>query len=137
MKVFKLPDLGEGLPDAEIVEWLVNEGDSVTVDQPLVSMETAKAVVEVPSPYTGKVAKFHGGAGDVIQTGAPLVEFLVDSNSDADAGNTGATDSPEAEPAAATEAAEPAPERSEAPQETAEPAAAEREDSGTVVGKMQ
>ncbi len=77
MKVFKLPDLGEGLPDAEIVEWLVNEGDTVELDQPLVSMETAKAVVEVPSPFAGKVTRFHGQAGDVIQTGAPLAEFSV------------------------------------------------------------
>ena len=78
MKVFNLPDLGEGLPDAEIVEWLVEEGDTVELDQPLVSMETAKAVVEVPSPFAGKAMKFHGRAGDVIQTGAPLAEFAVD-----------------------------------------------------------
>ena len=61
-KTFYLPDLGEGLPDAEIVEWHVREGDTVKLDQPLVSMETAKAVVEVPSPYTGTVAKLHGKA---------------------------------------------------------------------------
>lgn len=82
MKVFNLPDLGEGLPDAEIVEWLVEEGDTVELDQPLVSMETAKAVVEVPSPFAGKVAKFHGQAGDVIKTGAPLAEFKVDGDED-------------------------------------------------------
>jgi len=78
MSIFNLPDLGEGLPDAEIVEWLVDEGDRVELDQPLVSMETAKAVVEVPSPYEGRVVKFHGRAGDVIQTGAPLAEFQVE-----------------------------------------------------------
>lgn len=88
MKVFKLPDLGEGLPDAEIVEWLVEEGDVVELDQPMVSMETAKAVVEVPSPYAGKVSKFHGGPGDVIQTGAPLAEFEVEGDSGADEGPT-------------------------------------------------
>jgi 2-oxoisovalerate dehydrogenase E2 component (dihydrolipoyl transacylase) len=82
MKVFKLPDLGEGLPDAEIVEWLVEEGDEVELDQPMVSMETAKAVVEVPSPYAGRAVKFHGQAGDVIQTGAPLVEFEIPGESD-------------------------------------------------------
>lgn len=82
MTVFKLPDLGEGLPDAEIVEWLVAEGDEVKLDQPLVSMETAKAVVEVPSPVTGRVVKFHGQAGDVIQTGAPLVDFAVEGESE-------------------------------------------------------
>ena len=74
-KTFHLPDLGEGLPDAEIVEWHVKEGDSITLDEPLVSMETAKAVVEVPSPYTGTVRKLHGGPGDVIETGAALAEF--------------------------------------------------------------
>ncbi len=75
MKLFKLPDLGEGLPDAEIVEWHVSEGDSVKEDQPMVSMETAKAVVDVPCPYTGVITKLHGQPGDVIDTGAVLVEF--------------------------------------------------------------
>ncbi|MBS0570843.1 MAG: 2-oxo acid dehydrogenase subunit E2, partial [Proteobacteria bacterium] len=79
-KTFHLPDLGEGLPDATIVEWLVREGDSIKLDAPLVSMETAKAVVEVPSPYTGKVTKLHGKAGDVIDTGAALAEFELDPN---------------------------------------------------------
>jgi 2-oxoisovalerate dehydrogenase E2 component (dihydrolipoyl transacylase) len=102
MKVFKLPDLGEGLPDAEIVEWLVAEGDEVKLDQPLVSMETAKAVVEVPSPFTGRVVKFHGQAGDVIQTGAPLAEFTVDGDAD-DAGQPSPepTDSAEPDPPSA------------------------------------
>ena len=58
--IFKLPDLGEGLPDAEITEWHVKVGDVVKTDQPLVSMETAKAVVEVPSPQDGKITKLHG-----------------------------------------------------------------------------
>jgi len=78
MNTFNLPDLGEGLPDAEIVEWMVAEGDEVKVDQPLVSMETAKAVVEVPSPYTGKVVKLYGGKGDIIETGHPLADFEVE-----------------------------------------------------------
>jgi pyruvate dehydrogenase E2 component (dihydrolipoamide acetyltransferase) len=77
-KHFLLPDIGEGLPDATIVEWLVKEGDDIKLDAPLVSMETAKAVVEVPSPYTGKVLKFHGQAGDVIETGAELADFELD-----------------------------------------------------------
>ena len=64
MKLFNLPDLGEGLPDAEIVEWHVKEGDHVKEDQPMVSMETAKAVVDVPCPYTGVIAKLHGQPGD-------------------------------------------------------------------------
>lgn len=75
MKTFKLPDLGEGLPDAEIHEWHVAVGDHVKMDQPLVSMETAKAVVEVPAPYDGVITKLHGAVGDVIDTGQPLVSF--------------------------------------------------------------
>ncbi|MCF6320043.1 MAG: 2-oxo acid dehydrogenase subunit E2 [Proteobacteria bacterium] len=75
MKLFNLPDLGEGLPDAEIVEWHVKEGDVVKEDQPMVSMETAKAVVDVPCPYSGTITKLHGEPGDVIDTGAVLVEF--------------------------------------------------------------
>lgn len=75
MTIFYLPDLGEGLAEAEIREWYIKEGDTVTVDQPLVSMETAKAVVDVPSPYTGKIRKLHGKVGDVIATGAAFIEF--------------------------------------------------------------
>ena len=78
IKTFHLPDLGEGLPDATIVEWLVKEGATVRLDDPLVSMETAKAVVEVPSPYSGKLVKMHGDNGDVIITGAVLAEFEID-----------------------------------------------------------
>ncbi|MEO0975320.1 MAG: biotin/lipoyl-containing protein, partial [Pseudomonadota bacterium] len=77
MKTFNLPDLGEGLPEAEIVQWHVKEGDAITVDEPLVSVETAKAVVDVPSPYTGTVAKLYAGEGDVVETGKPLVDFDV------------------------------------------------------------
>ncbi|RUR15207.1 dihydrolipoamide acetyltransferase family protein [Legionella septentrionalis] len=75
MKIFNLPDLGEGLPDAEIHEWFVKEGDTVKADQPLVSMETAKAVVDVPCPQDGTIVKFFGKPGDVIKTGEPLVAF--------------------------------------------------------------
>ncbi|HBZ46304.1 MAG TPA: branched-chain alpha-keto acid dehydrogenase subunit E2, partial [Stenotrophomonas sp.] len=79
-KNFHLPDLGEGLPDATIVEWFVKEGDVITLDEPLVSMETAKAVVEVPSPFSGKVLKLAGGAGDIIPTGSVLAQFELDPN---------------------------------------------------------
>jgi pyruvate dehydrogenase E2 component (dihydrolipoamide acetyltransferase) len=75
MTTFRLPDLGEGLPEAEIVAWHVAEGDSIKTDDLLVSVETAKAVVEVPSPYTGIVARLHARAGDMVATGAPLVDF--------------------------------------------------------------
>ncbi len=77
-KTFHLPDLGEGLPDATIVEWFVKVGDTIRLDDNLVSMETAKAVVEVPSPVSGKVLKLAGDAGDVIVTGKMLAEFEVD-----------------------------------------------------------
>jgi 2-oxoisovalerate dehydrogenase E2 component (dihydrolipoyl transacylase) len=107
MTTFKLPDLGEGLAEAEIVRWHVKVGDSVKVDQPMVAVETAKAVVEVPSPHTGVIRALHGGPGDVVATGAPLVEFDL--------------------PAAATPARPAEPKKPERP-----PA----DDSGTVVGSM-
>ncbi len=83
MTTFNLPDLGEGLPEAEIVSWHVAEGDSAKTDDPLVSVETAKAVVEVPSPYTGVIEKLYASAGDIVATGAPLVEFADASAADA------------------------------------------------------
>jgi pyruvate dehydrogenase E2 component (dihydrolipoamide acetyltransferase) len=80
IKTFYLPDLGEGLPDATVVEWHVKEGDTIKLDAPLVSMETAKAVVDVPSPYSGTVKKLHGATGDIIETGAALADFEIDPN---------------------------------------------------------
>ncbi len=75
MKIFKLPDLGEGLPDAEIVEWHVAVGDEVTEGQTLVSVETAKAIIDIPSPQAGRIAKLFGRENDVIETGQPLLAF--------------------------------------------------------------
>jgi pyruvate dehydrogenase E2 component (dihydrolipoamide acetyltransferase) len=75
MGTFKLPDLGEGLAEAEILEWHVKPGDHVRVDQPMVSVETAKAVVEVPVPFSGTVIALHGAVGDILATGAPLIDF--------------------------------------------------------------
>ncbi len=115
MKTFHLPDLGEGLPDAEIVEWLVKEGDEVTLDQPMISMETAKAIVEVPSPFTGRIVRFHGQAGDVIKTGAPLAEFEVAGDDSASAKPT-------------EKSAEPS---------TPSSKTSKRDDSGTVVGNVE
>lgn len=86
MNIFNLPDLGEGLPDAEIHEWFVKEGDTVIVDQPLVSMETAKAVVDVPCPQAGVIKKLYGKTGDVIKTGEPLVAFDSPTTKTADKG---------------------------------------------------
>lgn len=73
--IFHLPDLGEGLAEAEIREWYVKVGDVVKVDQPLVSMETAKAVVDVPSPHAGKITELHGKVNDIIKTGSPLISY--------------------------------------------------------------
>ena len=73
MPAFLLPDLGEGLTEAEIVTWHVQAGDTVTVDQPIVEVETAKAVVEVPVPFAGRVTALHGQPGDVVAVGEPLV----------------------------------------------------------------
>ncbi len=75
MKTFLLPDLGEGLNEVEIVNWHVAEGERVVTDQPLVSVETDKAVVEVPSPYSGTVVALHGAPGNIIRIGQPLAEF--------------------------------------------------------------
>jgi len=85
MKIFKLPDLGEGLQEAEIVKWFVAAGDTVAVDQPLVSVETAKAIVDIPAPYAGKIVKLYGNPGDIAHLGAPLVAFEGES-SPADSG---------------------------------------------------
>ncbi len=79
MIIFNLPDLGEGLPDAIIREWYVKPGDNVTADQPLVSMETAKALVDVPAPCTGEIEKCFGKPGDTIETGQPLVSFVSET----------------------------------------------------------
>jgi pyruvate dehydrogenase E2 component (dihydrolipoamide acetyltransferase) len=130
-KTFLLPDLGEGLPDATIVEWFVKPGDVVRLDAPLVSMETAKAVVEVPSPVSGKVLKLAGDAGAVIVTGTMLAEFEIDPSlpQRAEGQDTGHH---HGGGHAAPAKAEPAP--------VAAPSAApesKRDDAGTVVGAMQ
>jgi pyruvate dehydrogenase E2 component (dihydrolipoamide acetyltransferase) len=75
MKIFKLPDLGEGLQEAEIVQWHVKAGETVKTDQPMVSVETAKAIVDIPAPYDGKVERLYGNPGDIAHIGAPLVGF--------------------------------------------------------------
>jgi pyruvate dehydrogenase E2 component (dihydrolipoamide acetyltransferase) len=76
-EIFLLPDVGEGLVEAEIVTWKVNVGDVVTLNQPLVDIETAKATVELPSPYAGTVVKLHGNVGDVMEVHKPLITFDV------------------------------------------------------------
>lgn len=75
VRVFMMPDLGEGLEEGEIVEWLVAEGDPVELNQPLVEVETAKATVEIPSPFAGVVIALHGAIGATVPVGEPLVTF--------------------------------------------------------------
>ena len=79
MKTFCLPDLGEGLQEAEIVAWHVGEGSRVVLDQPLLSVETAKAIVDVPAPFAGLVMRCHAGVGDIVPLGAPLVDIDEDA----------------------------------------------------------
>ena len=82
MRQLLLPDLGEGLEEAEIVAWHVTEGDHVVTDQPLVSVETDKAVVELPSPQSGRIARLFGAKGDLVKVGAPLIEFAEGPEAD-------------------------------------------------------
>lgn len=86
MKIFKLPDLGEGLPDAIIRQWHVKPGDAVEKDQVLVSVETAKALVEVPAPFDGVIEKCFGDIDETLETGAPLIGFEGEADKKEDAG---------------------------------------------------
>jgi len=144
IKTFHLPDLGEGLPDATIVEWLVKVGGTVRLDEPMVSMETAKAVVEVPSPFSGKLVKVHGESGDVIATGAALAEFEIDPKMPqrAEAESTGHHHAPPAKAAAPAKTGAPAPDHkgvvaSDEGGEIVTNDDSGRADEGTVVGAMQ
>jgi pyruvate dehydrogenase E2 component (dihydrolipoamide acetyltransferase) len=92
MRVFTLPDLGEGLAEAEIVHWRVAVGDIIAIDQIVVEVETAKAIVDVPCPYPGRVVALHGSPGELRPVGQPLITVAP-----ADAGDAGdAPDLPEA-----------------------------------------
>jgi 2-oxoisovalerate dehydrogenase E2 component (dihydrolipoyl transacylase) len=83
-RVFAMPDLGEGLEEGRIVRWLVAEGATVELNQPLVEVETAKAVVEIPSPFAGRIQALHGSDGEDLPVGSPLVTFEVDGRAVAD-----------------------------------------------------
>jgi 2-oxoisovalerate dehydrogenase E2 component (dihydrolipoyl transacylase) len=98
MQDLTLPDLGEGLPDADLVQWLVAEGDVVTLNQTLAEVETAKAVVELPSPHAGRIVRLHAQAGDTVDVGSVIVTFDL-QNSGMDAGGPDASE-PDASPAA-------------------------------------
>ncbi len=123
MTTFNLPDLGEGLAEAEIVRWHVKVGDRVKVDQPMLAVETAKAVVEVPSPFSGTIKALHGNPGDTVAVDAPLVEFELE------AAQAGAT-------AAAPSAGAKAPAKAKAHAPATGTGTGKSHDSGTVVGNM-
>jgi 2-oxoisovalerate dehydrogenase E2 component (dihydrolipoyl transacylase) len=124
LKVFKLPDLGEGLTESEIVAWHVAEGDTVELNQHIADVETAKAVVELPSPFAGVVTSLHQPTGVVIHVGEPIVSFEVDGGPGDEAGGktpestpaSAGTDNAEAADAA-TDAAADAPGHDEQPAE--------------------
>ena len=94
---FKMPDIGEGVVEGEVVEWMVAVGDSVKEDDPILSVMTDKATVEIPSPVDGKVTKVIGEAGDILPVGVVCIEFEVDG--DGNAPSTDAAPEPEAAPA--------------------------------------
>lgn len=94
-RVFALPDLGEGLTEGEIVAWRVSPGDTVTVNQVLADVETAKAVVELPSPFAGTVRELLVEPGETVEVGHPIVVIEADEPVDA----SGTPDSPAPEPA--------------------------------------
>ena len=98
LSIFRLPDLGEGLAEADVVEWYVAEGEHVALDQPVVALESAKAVVDIPSPVAGRVHRHCAQPGGTVATGAPLVEFEVDARAPGAGGETSA-----APPAAGTD----------------------------------
>jgi pyruvate dehydrogenase E2 component (dihydrolipoamide acetyltransferase) len=120
MSVFKLPDLGEGLSEAEVLRWHVQAGDHVAVDAPLLAVETAKAVVEVPSPWSGTIRALCAQPGDRVETGAALVEFADDAAGDS---GTVVGHMPEAADASAASAALLAADAVTAPRVRAVPAA--------------
>ncbi|MFW1678679.1 dihydrolipoamide acetyltransferase family protein [Pontibacter sp. JAM-7] len=80
MKYFKLPDLGEGLTEAEIVSWHIQAGDQVKVDQPLLTVETAKAMIDLPAPQAGQISHLFGQPGDLVHIGEPLLEYQNESD---------------------------------------------------------
>jgi pyruvate/2-oxoglutarate dehydrogenase complex dihydrolipoamide acyltransferase (E2) component len=91
---FPLPDLGEGLIEATVLDWLVSPGDQVERNQPLVELETSKSALELPSPQAGKVIRIHGAPGETINVGEPLVVFEVPDNTAGIVGTVPQDDAP-------------------------------------------
>jgi 2-oxoisovalerate dehydrogenase E2 component (dihydrolipoyl transacylase) len=132
MKIFNLPDLGEGLAEAEIVRWHVKPGDHVNADDPMLAVETAKAIVEVPSPFSGVIKTLHGNPGDTVATGGLLVEFEPDALATGAPAATAAARGTSAAALSATAAA--LAETAAAPDARA--STPTNRDAGTVVGSM-
>ena len=123
--VFILPDLGEGVHEAELIKWRVKVGDTVAEHDILAEMETDKALVEVPSPRAGTIKSLHGSVGEVLNVGNPLVTYE---------GGSAAAAAPTPEPKPAAKSGSQNGSHHAKPEPDAAPAA--REDDGTVVGKM-
>jgi 2-oxoisovalerate dehydrogenase E2 component (dihydrolipoyl transacylase) len=121
---FKLPDIGEGVVEGEVVEWMVSVGDTVKEDDPILSVMTDKATVEIPSPVDGKVTKIIGEPGDILPVGEVCIEFEVDGAGNASASTEEVETKPEpvAEPAPAKEVPKPEPVAEKAPEPVAAPA---------------
>ena len=127
---FKMPDIGEGVVEGEVVEWMVAVGDSVKEDDPILSVMTDKATVEIPSPVDGKVTMVIGEAGDILPVGVVCIEFEVDG--DGNASSAEAAPEPKAETAPAPEPkAEPKAAPTPAPAPAPAPAAAVARAPGT------
>ena len=121
---FKLPDIGEGVVEGEVVEWMVSVGDTVKEDDPILSVMTDKATVEIPSPVDGKVTKIIGEPGDILPVGEVCIEFEVDGAGNASSSKDEAelTPEPVAEPAPVKEEVKPEPVAEKAPEPVAAPA---------------
>ncbi len=89
LRQFRLPDVGEGLTEADVLQWLVAVGDTVTVNQPLCEVETAKAAVELPSPYAGRVVELLAEAGATVDVGAPIITIDTGGDTGGDTGDSG------------------------------------------------
>lgn len=118
---FKLPDIGEGVVEGEVVEWMVSVGDTIKEDDPILSVMTDKATVEIPSPVDGKVTKVIGEPGDILPVGEVCIEFEVDGagNSSASTEEAGTKPEPVAEPAPPKEESKPEPIAEKAPEPVA------------------
>ncbi len=127
---FKLPDIGEGVHEGEIVRWLVKEGDNLAVDQPMVEIMTDKATVEIPSPISGKIQKLHAKPGEVVKVGQTILSLEGAAVAQAQPVAKPAPAAAPARPAAPAptqqRAAAPAPQRAAAPQQISRPAPAPR-----------